>query len=677
MENEPSFQTSGGIDDSFTQNTGRYVYSKLPLALQNLYTIDPILEWMHTPQGREPVFAKHKPGIRVLTLYPGSSSEPILCTLSHEHMFPMVLHPYEALSYAWGDDVNDKVDILCDGKSISITRSLHTALVHLRLPDKPRVLWADGICINQADNAERAEQVKIMPMVYGNADRVLVWLGASSPHDDLAIPFMVHVQAELKDESNTESWSSAKIAASIRAATRLAPDPVATWTSHSAALLDRGYFSRLWVLQEVVVNAQPAIIICGTQTIPWQVFVRCILLRADIAVWLYNGLDQVVYNRMMAHTPMEAVRIMETLRKDRQQTPLDFYDLFVAASALKTSEPRDKIFALLGLPVSGRVAVPPPDYVMSTDEVFHRFVATDVNINKSLLHLSWVGLREKEIAKVHQMKYQTPSWVPAWRGNDPVPVFLINAATRKLSASGTVPVNATVSDDGETLITTGRHVGKVSFLTKRLADLRQELRQPVAEVGIDQAININPAKKLDLYRMKPNAAMLSECLSLIVGAPLSGKYILDGPLERFFRSLAYDWDKLEGEPFKWTPMFRIWTHVLVLLHENKEEMLEILLQDVGEEDMAVIHRQCREKVRIPEEKKFCSLDRGKLGWVPAATQEGDVVVVLDGARVPFVLRPLSEEYNDWELVGECWFDGIMKGEIMEMKDSKEIVFQIK
>jgi hypothetical protein len=54
---------------------------------------------------------------------------------------------YEAISYAWGDAA-DIVECKCDGKALSITRSLHEALVTFRRSDGSRNLWADAIWYN-------------------------------------------------------------------------------------------------------------------------------------------------------------------------------------------------------------------------------------------------------------------------------------------------------------------------------------------------------------------------------------------------------------------------------------------------------------------------------------------------------------------------------------------------
>ncbi len=50
-----------------------------------------------------------------------------------------------------------------------------------------------------------------------------------------------------------------------------------------------------------------------------------------------------------------------------------------------------------------------------------------------------------------------------------------------------------------------------------------------------------------------------------------------------------------------------------------------------------------------------------LGLGPAILRKGDLCCVLFGAQVPFILRSVGENY---QLVGETYVHGIMKGEAM-------------
>ncbi|KAK5715791.1 hypothetical protein LTR17_016622 [Elasticomyces elasticus] len=115
---------------------------------------------------------------------------------------------YEALSYTWGNASDTSHIWVLDPQSAipgivsnliswvapvtraplnsiktPVTRSLHGALRRLRLAHRTRVVWADAICINQADIAEKNVQVSMMGDIYKEADCVNIWLGEdSSPH---------------------------------------------------------------------------------------------------------------------------------------------------------------------------------------------------------------------------------------------------------------------------------------------------------------------------------------------------------------------------------------------------------------------------------------------------------------------------------------------------------------
>jgi hypothetical protein len=140
--------------------------------------------------------------IRCVDLNPGSFTELVVCSLVYITLDPEAgeLPSYEALSYCWGS-VDDTVVIHLQSPSMEdeclhihqngpdgaeanpsvgnfqVTRNLEAALRALRLPDQPRRLWVDAICINQMSDKEKTHQVGQMNLIYKSAAHVLVWLG--------------------------------------------------------------------------------------------------------------------------------------------------------------------------------------------------------------------------------------------------------------------------------------------------------------------------------------------------------------------------------------------------------------------------------------------------------------------------------------------------------------------
>ncbi|RKL09388.1 hypothetical protein BFJ71_g1251 [Fusarium oxysporum] len=114
--------------------------------------------------------------IRILTLEPGTGNDPLVGHLGFENLD---LNPqYEAISYCWGTGGRSS-EIICDGKPLPLTESIEGALRRMRHATTQRRLWADQVCINQDDIAERSQQVSLMNAIYKGAKHVLfnrIWI---------------------------------------------------------------------------------------------------------------------------------------------------------------------------------------------------------------------------------------------------------------------------------------------------------------------------------------------------------------------------------------------------------------------------------------------------------------------------------------------------------------------
>jgi hypothetical protein len=122
--------------------------------------------------------------IRLTKLGPGDWTDPISCELIHVSLDSRP--KYVALSYAWGNATETR-PITLNGNSYNITTSLYRGLRRLgcmvsEVDENPEsfisekcenfYLWADAICINQQDKAEKNHQISRMGDVYTYADRV-------------------------------------------------------------------------------------------------------------------------------------------------------------------------------------------------------------------------------------------------------------------------------------------------------------------------------------------------------------------------------------------------------------------------------------------------------------------------------------------------------------------------
>ncbi|KAK7978253.1 hypothetical protein PG988_005743 [Apiospora saccharicola] len=111
---------------------------------------------------------------RILQLHPGSWDDPIVCTTFCARLEDRPA--YTALSYAWGDPADSR-EVQLNGHPIQITRNLFVALRRLRDSECVKNMWADALCINQADNEEKARQVSLMRNIYSGSTDATMRLG--------------------------------------------------------------------------------------------------------------------------------------------------------------------------------------------------------------------------------------------------------------------------------------------------------------------------------------------------------------------------------------------------------------------------------------------------------------------------------------------------------------------
>jgi hypothetical protein len=116
-------------------------------------------------------------GIRLVVLGPdgGDHDSEITCRITHTTFGAKPA--YEALSYTWGDETI-KRNLNLDGYFFAVSNNLYEALIRLRYPETERTLWIDAISINQTDTDEKNSQIRIMPFIYKRAESVVVWLGS-------------------------------------------------------------------------------------------------------------------------------------------------------------------------------------------------------------------------------------------------------------------------------------------------------------------------------------------------------------------------------------------------------------------------------------------------------------------------------------------------------------------
>ncbi|KAF8851952.1 HET-domain-containing protein, partial [Acephala macrosclerotiorum] len=150
---------------------------------------------------------------------------------------------YDALSYAWGPK-DLSAHLTLNNELFPVSQNLFAALRQIchdqRKTGRLRKLWVDTICINQSDSAEKSHQVVLMRDIYSHANMVLAWIGAPDHLSALAFDTLEKFAV---DDGTTDGSATCRqledAAEERRAAIQL--------------FLERGYFFRMWIVQEVVV----------------------------------------------------------------------------------------------------------------------------------------------------------------------------------------------------------------------------------------------------------------------------------------------------------------------------------------------------------------------------------------------------------------------------------------
>ncbi|KAK4960993.1 hypothetical protein LTR10_001482 [Elasticomyces elasticus] len=160
-----------------------------------------------------------------------------------------------------------------------------------------------------------------MGRIYGQAVKVLVWLGPTHSDSDLAMQTIAEKHNQSKQ---ARLWSQ--------------PGGLAV-----ARLCNRVYWTRLWIFQEIML-AREIVLLCGGKTVDWLEFQNVMATSTWKPQRQKRQQDRNMdFQSLMKSPAMSIVR--QSLR------PLDhrLWDLIMTNRALDCWEPRDKVYGLLGI----------------------------------------------------------------------------------------------------------------------------------------------------------------------------------------------------------------------------------------------------------------------------------------------------------------------------------------
>ena len=637
----------------------------------------------------------HQSQIRLLTLHPSASqlefpasdeshfAQPICCSILTVSLDKPP--PYKALSYCWGDHDRSRHSLSIGGAALRITKSLNSALRHLRRPTEPVTVWIDQICINQDDNDEKKVQVAMMVRIYSKAQQVLVWLGPADQGSDEAMDFYSQVGGAIAS-AGLDSYCTRDLMPVLDAAVHAKDPHDQLWqqTSEVQALARRlllprlqavadwdrrDWFGRVWVVQEFCFGADP-LFVCGRKQIPADYvkttrlflglgltheFLRAVRdLGGDAGIALVRA---ITYNDPMPAFFSARLR-RQRYDSERGEAPgATLFELllttFVGRHA-RASLPVDRVFSLVGVAVDADRLGVRIDHSRTAVHVLTD-VAQRLIKRGNLAVLSYVQF-PKDVNGL-------PSWVPDWRPNLRPSFYLYPLAGFEhehcFTPSGDRhPVF--VPGLGEAVLGLGGYAVDVvedygSIWTDDSGGTFNPLRHQSQLAQIRFLCRLSALKNNPIYksRQRRDEAEWRVPIADIWEANEPGSSATKRATSRAMTALAEFRNDLA-----WLESGGLASSAVAPLEGDRPS--EASMYRLG-------------MVKMSGMRPFIT----KLGFVgigPSVMSPGDVVVVFFGAHVCSVLRPqgasasLAEQYL---YVGEAYCDGVMEGELLAQRPEEQ------
>ncbi|CAG7557570.1 unnamed protein product [Fusarium equiseti] len=627
--------------------------------------------------------------IRLLDLYPPQTNrsdgqvasnwdKPLFCRLYKTGISNP--SPYKALSYVWGDGGKTQSIWVISSPaksgeaSIPITKSLDTALRHLRRPDETVTLWIDQICINQADNKEKGQQVAMMGRIYSAARQVLVWLGpAADASDDLMdawqdigqkardfglegymAPEGFHaMSAIMRNEDPTDETTMRfqnLLKHTVDVFTSLLRDMVLK------AWFERPYFSRVWIIQEFCLCVD-TVFVCGTRTVAVELIKLAVTILQMVTSNMLDGQfpelkgSEFPAERLadVSEEPITRLFSCRSRQQNRRGNELHMLlrRMFVGHDTRATQH-RDRIFALLSLAIDKEKLGIQIDYECSTERVLAQTASALIEKAGRVDILSY-----SQFPKLPDL-VDLPSWVPDWRSNLRPSFYNINERmnTHLFFAAGQYSRVEIVKPTTEDPFVLG------------LRGYTADVIEKVAEGEGWMDTSWDPARLLGFLAQVDALWQESMKKPMVTHGPTEARK----PEARWRVPIGDLYKTEDGDEHRATPdiarSYYRCVQELKLFHQmtlGEEGLMDIQDWETPQDEDKKINYDGN--MRKMEGKRPFLTQMGYLGMGPVEEKPGDVVVVFCGGYIPFIVRPQPEGQDTFSFVGEAYCDGVMDGEV--------------
>ncbi|CAH0002360.1 unnamed protein product [Clonostachys byssicola] len=662
--------------------------------------------------------------IRLLTILPSGADGPVECRLDCHRIFvdertracggidiyelsrTIGRFPkYEALSYVWGS-IHEQANITVNGQPHRVTRRLEAALRDLRNEDEERTMWIDALCIDQANAPEKSVQILLMSRIYEAAYRVIAWLGPSSPIGDLAVEVVKQVGGS--DDVLTEGFDDGV------SPVRMVPKVLDDAPSLSSIVFENGdrwealrrvfenpWWKRAWIIQEGT-HADDLRFQVGRETFGVDSLSNIISSR-DYRMVDYGELDMEALCQ-----PLTALMHERSLRRND-----DYHAGFRQSASLmkllsrfdysESSDPRDKIYALLNLCDLDQIDIT-PDYARSVQQVYQDTAIAIIRKEKSLNILNDV----RRSMKASSVSASLSSWVPDFSVPAAITPVVLSSSQRAGSfrAAGDTEAGYTYTDENDSTL------GQLQVLGYSFDVISETFACPPEESFQDDswASIVREWALAARHGAYPTGESYEDaiCRTLLQDRIRSAKErITDDDFARLKKSFSAwvyneninvpalkEENKAKGsshdqakEPQTLEERWKRSMYSSVTEGRDSSDFKKFLFQkwemeDTRRRERAELAERFLErsfldhvKPRLMGWKMACSA-KGYVALVPFDCQVGDMLAVFAGLSVPVVVRRL--EPGEDKFLGTCYVHGIMdaNSQVLEGLKEKSEVFAL-
>ena len=321
---------------------------------------------------------------------------------------------------------------------------------------------------------------------------------------------------------------------------------------------------------------------------------------------------------------------MDAVEENLQPDKLPLISVLTMYDDAEATDPRDKLFAFLGVSRDGKKEEFRPNYDESVESTLVRYAKGFVKVGDGvpMLYRAGRSWQEKEL----------PSWVPDW-------TRVGSLKSQRLAFGAAVGNCYAAADSREPMIRFEGAKNELVVLGSSLDTISKMIPIPTPSSSDTSAKNIDKFLKELREFFSVSDDMILCRTSYMTGESLSDVQ---------WRTLIGNMDaRFHAAPDELGDEYRI-----------VRETVDRLRRFDPKQNFSQLPSYFQALMSNALSYQLCKTQSGLFGLVPNGSRLGDKIYLVAGSRIPFVLQPLSALEDKYRLVGGCYVHGMMNGEAM-------------